>query len=279
MKTLEDKLSKAGRDVRQLADQIHDVRNPAPSRLGRSVAVSVGAAMLVAFVVLPVLLLGNGERTETDPAGDPRPLTSLYFAADFIPDGFEPHQALFLGGDSLDPGSEIATARTYHSVDDPNPNQFTEGEASLSIVVTDALADTEDELARFDQGQIECVDENGEPRDREECRAEIAQSSCDGTEAIAAGDVNPQACIDEQMEMARPEDATLTFTQTQIRGRPALIKIETRSDYSEVKVLVYEGNGLITGVTGHQIEDSTVVQVAEELRPITRSEFEADTPR
>lgn len=200
------------------------------------------------------------------------PLSGLYFSAGFIPDDLELNEAgiVLVPSGFVDAGEPFVAVRTYSAVDDPDPDRQRLEEIWVQIDVVDAFTLTE---------QRYCTDEDGQPRDAEECRAEIPESACDGTEAIAAGTVDPEVCIAEEIENAEPiysQDATVMFTETEVRGRPALLRTETAADYSDTMIVVYEGNEIITRVGGHQIDRDDVLRIAAELRSITRTEFEAD---
>jgi len=223
----------------------------------------------------PTSIEGYSSSTSTglSPTTVQAPLSDLYFAAEFIPEGLKLDQAgiVLAPRRSGDAGVPFAAVRTYIPVNDPNPGEERLGDVWLQIDVFDALTVTD---------QRYCIDNDGQPRDPAECRAAIPPSACDGTAAIDVGAVNSQACIAEQIENSEPiysQDANVIFAETDVRGRPALLRTETGSDYSVTTIFVYEGSRIITRVWGQQTDQEAVLRVAEELRPITRTEFEADT--
>lgn len=162
-----------------------------------------------------------------------------------------------------DPGLAAATYLEYWL---PGKQMALETDRTLTIDVEDRLSDVE---ARLERDTIRCgPSAEGEEINPDACRQLYEDSECFGLARIREGQLNPEACINELTEGM---GGAGQFTETEVRDKPALI-VEL-SETNSMSVMVFEGGGIISTVTGRHIDQEDILRVAAGLEPATPSEY------
>lgn len=179
------------------------------------------------------------------------------------------------GDGTNDPEDAVTTSLVYLP-----PGQETwgsEGERYVTIDVDDRFAMLErDHLICYEDDELEV------PIDSETCRRQLEQSECSGRTPIQQGRLDADACIREAIEnmqrfqedppqgMEQLADTDVTFTEITVRDRPALLaEVEGQS----VSVTTFEGGGVVSSVTGPQLDREAVLELAEGLQPATPDRY------
>lgn len=174
------------------------------------------------------------------------------------------------GNSTKDPEQAVTTSLVYLP---PGQQTWGEGDRFLTIDVDDRFAVLQrDELICYEdvEGKVQLESET--------CRRQFEESECSGLAPMREGHLDPAACIREAIEglgrlqEAPPQglgylgDDEVTFTELTVRGKPALLgEIEGHS----FSVMTFEGGGVVSTVTGQQIDRDFVLRVAEGLQPAT----------
>lgn len=274
MKTLEDRLTQAGDDLRHTADRMPPTQAPKPQPLRSVLAFVTGAGAVLLLVAVPAWLLSgsgsdDGVVVDTTVEGGAR-AGDVFMLPGFVPEGFTLSTGQMLDVDMTgteDPSEAAGTVLQYLP---EGSTSYQPGEPSLTIEVTDPLATFG---AVLEGSEMECYDGNSERiASSEACREHLAGSVCVGEEAIEAGQLDAEACIAEERESvteAYGADADVDFEETTVRGLPAQITRVTKPEPGFISVTTYEGGPVVSTVTSYLIDEQMLLQVAGSLRAVT----------
>lgn len=250
-------------DVVELRPQTNPRRRPA--------VVWTAAAVVVALIGLFAFLT----------SGPQSPIAStdngIFFVPTLVPDQLTVSQATMSGTDGFstnEPNAAIASNLTYLL---PGKSNYVEGDQALIISSEDWLAQTEALLTRDELECSQTVDGAEVEVDAETCRQSIEGSQCSGLSAIGTGTLDANQCKAEILTDARFGEGQVE--EITVRSHPAVIIEQTRTvsgvDDHSYSVVVFEGGPVVTTVTGHQLDRTTVLRVAEGLQPASATEFMA----
>ena len=114
-----------------------------------------------------------------------------------------------------------------------------------------------------------------------QCGERLANSECSGRQRIEEQRLDPEACIvsmvGETEQQSRLEGGSVDYTRTIVRGNIAVVfEIVTVDDGVTdrvVGVMVFEGGGIVSTVSGHQIDRELVIRVSAELHQVGPAGF------
>lgn len=237
-------------------------------------------SVMTVAVLATIVLAGVGALVFTNESASP-PVpdtgTVLLIPSD-SPQGMTLFQSSMwnVNGDGTnDPEDAVTTGLVYL----PLGQESWGGEGERFVTI-----DVDDRFAIFERDHLLCYedDELEVAIDSDTCRRQLEDSECSGLAPMQRGRLDAHACIREAREGLRQlpsdppqgaeylSDNEVTLTELVVRGRPALLaEIQGHS----VSVMTFEGGGVVSTVTGQQLDREVVLQVAEGLQPATRDGY------